>query len=507
MTTDMRYTVNIDAQQADAELAKIRSEVVTLAGQEQALTKATDAATASLIKHGDAAAKASPKVETFQQRVSKLPDLLGKQAAAISLVSSSLEGMGGNVGKAVAAAGQMAAAYGAGGPFALALVGGIAIIDKLTQYWKDLNDEEDRNIKLKFAVTDAAKSKTEVLKAELAELRKQADPEQARADVRKGIADEIRTLEITRDQLLRRAQIRGVTAEQAAFARTEAEQLDEQRKLLIEKLTLMAQIAAKSAPSTGGARTASAAVNVGQITQTPSIFAQGAAMLKQRADAEADAAIDSVRIEAERQHLVDIEVQRGLDYRAAAEEATRLASIQADDAAYARRLASTEAFYSGASAIAQQSAGVIAGTSTQLIADLISGQEKALEHFGVSVMAQAGQALVGYGVQAIGRGVLELSNPLTAPLAPVSFAAGGGLIAAGVGLGGVAGGLSGLMGAGSGGAARGASPRTSTGTTGAQAGPTQITYIFAPSRDEGAAAVALAGKHAESRQLNKTRTR
>jgi hypothetical protein len=122
--------------------------------------------------------------------------------------------------------------------------------------------------------------------------------------------------------------------------------------------------------------------------------------------------------------------------------------------------------------MATQAVGIVAGASTQLVSDMISGQEHALERFGLSIMAQAGQALVSYGIQAIGRGVLEASNPITAPLAPASFAAGAGLVTAGVGLGGVAGGLGSLMGsAGGDGETKrttrdpGASPRRGTGTS------------------------------------------
>lgn len=506
MTTDMRYGIAIDAAQANTELQRIRTEVTTLAGQENALAKATDTATAALTKQGAAAAATSPKVETFQQRVAKLPDLLGKQAAAISLVSSSLEGMGGQVGKAVAGAGQIAAAFGAGGPFAAALVGGIAIIDRLTTYWKELNDEEERNIKLKFAGVDAAKSKTDALRAEVAELRKQADPEQARADARKAIADELRTLEITRDQLRRRAEIVGTTKEQAAMARAESGLLDEQRKLLMEKLTLMAQIrdAQRSTTSSRGGAAPEAVGDTADGMAAIDLSARRAAKRKRAWAAADEAASSEQRARDESDAASQLQIQEDL---AAAREKQRRIEEASDDHSYQVRERRTQEFYAAISGYAQQSASIIAGASTQLIADLISGQEHALERFGISVMAQAGQALIGYGVQAIGRGVLELSSPLTAALAPASFAAGGVLIGAGVGFGGVAGGLGGLMGGDSGGSARGASPRTSTGTTGAQAGPTQITVIYAPSRDEGAAAVALAGKNAERRGLTKTRTR
>jgi hypothetical protein len=132
---------------------------------------------------------------------------------------------------------------------------------------------------------------------------------------------------------------------------------------------------------------------------------------------------------------------------------------------------------------ATQAVSIVAGASTQLVSDMVSGQEQALERFGLSIMAQAGQALVSYGVQAIGRGVLEASNPITAPLAPASFAAGAGLVSAGVGLGGVAGGVGSLMGNTGGGSDDkrsrrdpGASPRRGGG--GGDGGPVVLNLTY-----------------------------
>jgi len=138
---------------------------------------------------------------------------------------------------------------------------------------------------------------------------------------------------------------------------------------------------------------------------------------------------------------------------------------------------------------------ITAGASQQLISDLVGQQEQALERFGVSVMAQAGQALVAYGAQAIGRGILELSSPLTAPLAAASFTAGGVLVGAGIGLGGVAGGLGSLLGAAGGGpgaSERGVPSGFSGGATGGGGGTSiQIIYGGAsgPTADHAVSAV------------------
>jgi hypothetical protein len=89
-----------------------------------------------------------------------------------------------------------------------------------------------------------------------------------------------------------------------------------------------------------------------------------------------------------------------------------------------------------------QSVGIVVGATQQYVEARITGEKNAEAMFLASISAQAGQALVSYGIQAIGRGVFEASGIATAPLAPASFAAGAALITAGVGLGGVGAGLS-----------------------------------------------------------------
>ncbi len=145
-----------------------------------------------------------------------------------------------------------------------------------------------------------------------------------------------------------------------------------------------------------------------------------------------------------------------------------------------RRRASEERLHQDVAGYATQGAGIVAGASQQLIADLITGQEHAAERFGLSIMQQAGQALVSYGTQAIGRGILEASSPLTAVLAPASFGAGALLIGAGVGLGGAAAGLGSNLSASSSSSARtspGTSTRAGSGSSGAASGAPSTTVI------------------------------
>lgn len=219
-----------------------------------------------------------------------------------------------------------------------------------------------------------------------------------------------------------------------------------------------------------------------------------AAIADQAADdaLEADITAGAARVEAARS-FEDLKTSITRD---AADERTDIAKAEAQAMAD----------------IAMQGAGMVVGVSSQLLADLITGQDKALEAFGVSVMAQAGQALVGYGIQAIGRGVLEASGVVTAPLAAASFATGAGLIAAGVGLGGASAALGQISAGGSlfqklpddkaaktsTGVNRGA-PRAGKGG----ASSINVTVIYGgasgPTADQGARAVVQAFNRAEKR--------
>lgn len=521
MSVDLRYYIAIDAAQADAELARLHKEATTAAGSQDRMTAATKATTTALKDEAAAAKQATTATTevaastekaaaaklTLQQRVAKLPDLLGKQAAAISLVSSSLEGMGGNVGKAVAGAGQLAAAYGAGGPFALALVAGIALVDQLTQHWKALNDEEDRNLKAKYAGIDAQTDKLSKLRAEIADLQKEADPAAARAAQREAIAADIARLSIESQSLMRRAEIVKTTREEAQTLRANARLLDEERGLLTQKLTLMAKIKMNGEPT--GARGASPSSSTSSSDLAAGLDVTGEAARQERRRKAWRAGEDALRAEqavADESAAASAQVMQ--EQRLAAEDKMREIRRASEDNDYEQRLAAEQRFWSDVAGYATAGAGIVAGVSTQLIADLISGQEKALERAGLAFMAQAGQALVGYGIQAIGRGVLEASSLITAPLAPASFAAGAALIGAGVSLGGVSAGLGALMGGGAnkGAAERGPSPRSSSS---ANTGPstTSVTYIYAPSRDEGAAIVTQAGKRADARGFEKEKVR
>lgn len=506
MSRDIRYAIYIDAKQADAELGRLHTQAVSAAGSEKMLAEATTKATTTLKQQTAVTSEAAKSTETFRQRIGKSAEGLSKQAAAISLVSSSLGESNGNVGKAVAGAGQLAAAYGAGGPLALALVGGLALVGQLTDHWKKLNDEEDRNIALKTAVVESMIDKTKALEKEVAALDRQSDPVKAHTADLAALEQQISD---THDAAIARAKVPlpfvvGEVHDDAVLARkNETGQLQKQEKLLLRKYELLLKIGSAAVPKTSTTSTRAAPKEAAEEVVDDDFSIGGLTIEDVRDDAIAR---EEVREEV-RQQEGRRERAKEESITAAREKEQQIRRDSEDNDYEMRKQAALE-FNAGLAQISMQGASIVASASTQLVSDLISGQEKALENFGLSIMAQAGQALVSYGVQAIGQGVLLATNPLTAAIAPASFAAGAGLIAAGVGLGGVAGGVGALMGKSDKDAAGSVTtPRSSSSTSHHGGGGTSYTIIYSPTRDQAASAVAVAGTTADARGFSKTKVR
>lgn len=511
-TQDMRYAISVDAQQADAELARLHREATTLAGAEDKLAASTKKATAAVVEQGNASAATAAKTETLQQRVAKLPDVLGKQAAAISLVSSSLADQNGWVGKAVAGAGQMAAAYGAGGPFALALVGGLALVSAFTSHLEKLNREQDEAIASLYGPVEAAIEQRKKAERDIAELRRDAaGPETTRQAFERvqgeidGVEKQIQALIASRNALKIGTSGYDEARQQHQL---QIQQLQATIELLEIKQNLEQGKAAKGttlpkASGTSAKPKATVELNINDLygdspenlqafvdreTARDEILKEGIDLTKAR-EKEKFEILERMEQDAEKERL------RIAEKAAQDREALRMSEV-----------AQMQGY-------ANLATGIVASAGTQLVADLVGQQEQALERFGIAVMAQAGQALVSYGAQAIGRGILEMSSPATAPLAAASFAAGGVLLGAGIGLGGVAGGLGTLMGGSSGSSGpseRGVSSGFSGGATGGSGG-TNITIVYGgasgPTADHAARAVSDSVTRAGARGLNRDEVR
>jgi hypothetical protein len=143
-----------------------------------------------------------------------------------------------------------------------------------------------------------------------------------------------------------------------------------------------------------------------------------------------------------------------------------------------------------------QLTGMVIGHGQQLLDDLITGQEKALERFAVNVMREAGTFMVGKGLELGALATFNLLSgvPTQVAMAPAQFAGAAALVGGGIALGAAATGIEHTMinggsigqAAQAGGAGDRATStpmgagRISTGGTGDRdrGGMEQVTYVF-----------------------------
>jgi hypothetical protein len=507
--SDLSYKIAVDAAQADAELARLHQSATTLAKSEDQLAASTTAATTALTQQGDASASTAAKTETLRQRIGKLPDVLGKQAAAISLVSSSMEGQNGQIGKLVAGAGQMAAAYGAGGPFALALVGGMAVVAQLTDHWKSLNDEEERAIKLKYAGIDAASDEKAKLQARLVDLRRQADPVAAAKADRESTVAAIEKLRAQTRGLEVAAMQYGVSKEDAVTMRARAGIQRDQLDLMQEELDLRDKIAAKgkevvkTEKPRAAARAAAAVAGPDTLLADDAAarLAENAALAQQEVDERqrAQDAIDEIeeealeaRLDREQRIADNNERFRTQNYNQAKEAAAALVAVQEE--------------------YANAAIGIFASSTTQLMADLIGGQEKAFEKMGANILAQSGTFVVGKGIEAAADGASRLIRGDVTGAVPL--AGGLALVGLGASMGGIGSAWATQLGGGGASGDRGPSSRgvpSGPATPGNGSTATNVTIVYAgasgPTADHGARAVTDATERARDRQLRRPEVR
>jgi hypothetical protein len=581
--TDTVYKVTVDAAAANAELDRLHKSATSAAGAEDKLRTSTAALSrefAAYVPAAKAASKAADEVALswrragaqnrelgsytrgtsqsldmlaggLQKTAARLPDILGKQSAAIILAGQALGTHNDQIGKAVQGLGVLSAAYGAGGPWAVAILGAITLYGEVSQTLKEAAEAEgvwvDSLKSAGRAADELRKNSIDTLKDSVKGLQQQVvdfgvTSEQilvisagnaaiaADAQVTR-LGEEIESREKAlsgRADRVRRARI---TGQREIFEAYDLEVALVER--LKERRDAATRDAATAKTAFEGANAALAALEelqkkaAAKAKAVEKYNAQTAELLGEIKDAGADFDSFGSSLNETTTTSGAFDARQRLADEAFRQREANYKTIEAADTEHRRRIAANEEMFAQMSyaqakeaaqarlAIMQDVAGtalsITASASQQLIADLIGQQDKALERFGVAVMGQAGQALIGYGAQAIGRGILEASNPVTAPLAPASFTAGALLVGAGVGLGGAAGGLGTLLGGGagsSGGAARGAPRGPSGGAPSAGGGGTNITINYSgaagPSADQGARAVVEAQRRAASRELGRS---
>lgn len=500
MTTGQTIETKIvvDAKQATAEVDKFNGKLSSIS---------------------ELANKPIASLKDLQDGAQKLQQKLAPTAAAISGVSSALGQAGGEAGKVVAGFGQMAAAFGAGGPWAVAIVGATMLVDEyskaeqeiatnarladqaLLSFGKNLTEKSAKGlefIKQKAdeaakAVLDFGKTSAEVTlstaRMEIASTesrikgiddaiqRRKANIERARAEMndpaiinsRKDIIDRMRIMaeETT--------VINTAIGEREKLTQTLKQQQDETRRLIEQQGRLVSLEGGKPKPIVGGGRVSAAKVSDAEEIDSTTAMLLYVNQLKQKATDEYLAAKKTSYEQEQR----DLEAAEKEKTRIAAEaekkrkeDAERLAKEKADAI---KAIEQKQADFVGG--IQQAAVSQLLSTTQSYIDAKIKGEKDAEKKAVASFLSATGQQLVASGTRAIFEGfIANAALPGSGmPLIGMGTAA----IAAGAGMGAAGSAMAPPAEAKSGGSAardRGASPRSSRG--GGDGGPLVINVSY-----------------------------
>lgn len=462
-------------------------------------------------------------LESLQKGMGQLKERLEKQAAAIAVVSHAFGQHDSAVGKAVSSIGTLAAAYGAGGPFGLALAAAIPIVEGLNQAFKDM---EQGSIAYSQSVSaigpnitrmtnDALKPARDTLASINAEFRNLGvTVAEARlrvvSDAYQSTSASIEALERNRSKFMQRTDLPADIKD--AIAKQTLRRLEEMRanqgELLAGYETASAQAASIAAandkPTTSG----------GDSTDYASLRSRRLNAAQGRLDAAAgrhQGRLDSAdleqfdRVQKARAEIAEETNRRMLeDQKAYHEENMRMAEQEMQ----ARQKQAGE--YAGIAATMAAALGSAAATAA-------FSQEEAFKLFVSAASQAAGGFITLEGGKLIASGIAALASPIPNPMGFASIAGGLGLVAAGAAV--TTGGpmavqqLMGQAGAGSsgGGGSNIEAARTS-GVGGSRGGGrgsnyggggTNITIVYGgasgPTADDGARAVVGALRRAERR--------
>lgn len=439
--------VTVDATQATAEIAKFNGSLSSLEGF---------------------ATKSIGSLEGIQKGAKSLQEKLGPVAAAISGVSSALGQTGGEAAKVVAGVGQMAAAFGAGGPWAVALVGGTMLLDEYTKAQKE-NEENQKIWRSALQATSKVMRESTLKSTEdLVQALKDAQTEirnfgktaqEAQIDQGKAaIAAAEKTLSIVEKSIPRFQEIVKSNPRTARYY-TDAEEKEsidaieallsnalERRNELTQKIqgdkkTLDDLIAAnktlkeikKEKPT--AQKKAEKEIPILEDYKIDNMFS---ALSRKISEAQISINDSFGKAAQKREDMLQDIARRGADVRIgiAEQEAQSISGIVIGS-------------LGGLDQIAMGATSTVASGLQQMTTDMLTGQEHIAERFGALVMQQAGQSLVSSGTKLAGEAVVSAFTPGAQPIAAAQAGAAAGLIAAGVGLGGAATGLENIAGGGS----------------------------------------------------------
>lgn len=518
--------------------------------------KALDETRAAAEKMGGGAAKAAGGLEGLQKGAQALQGKLAPTAAAISGVAGALGQAGGEAGKVVAGIGQLTAAFGAGGPFGVALVAASLGIDALNKHWADLTKAQDAALQSMYGTTQGFVKSLDESRARLAAARaefttaarggRELTAEERKQQLRDEAAGRIAAAEATLKQASAELNLRkatelaadlGVTEGRARVMLTQRREADIRiatRALEVEREALQTRINALSVEETlrrkkeeadakEAARKAAASAGPGRAA-VPTGDVQGMlakeygdrlrmlqdfAADQQKQQEEADRAAASAAEEAVRAEIAEREKWDAYELGLVQAKEDAKAKIEKDAADKRKALREEEI------RDAQATYGALVTNAAQalgtFVAESAAGQEAALANLLKAASQQAGGFVMLQGGQLIAEGIRNTFSVVTAPLGAAQIAGGAGLVAAGAAI--QTGGplaVSALMGQRGGGApspgsaaadpgARARAPRTMPG----EGGGTQLTIVYGglsgPSADDGARALRKGEQRARKR--------
>lgn len=386
--------ITVDAKQATAEVDKFSGKLSTVEEKAKA---------------------SSVSLSGLQEQAKGLQAKLGPAAAAISGIAGALGETNGEAGKALAAIGQVTAAFAAGGPFGAALAAGTFAVDALTQSWERNLKAQDDAIAAQFKQTDTITKTTRELRQQAASLRLQIEP-LSPAEIRKQAQERIKDLE--RQIMLNATDAEYARRHDAAKARSLLEQnkiLEEQKALIFEIADIQARMLERGAPRpSGGARAAAPAAG---YAGDPSLRFL-AEFKKQRDQREREMRGDALAAAFEdRDALIEAE-------KAAQEERTRIAKEEAEKRT-AIAEAERQAQVDNLTSLATSAASAVG----RFAAEAAMGQEAALQNLLSAAAQAAGGQIVLKGGEVIATGI---AGTLTGnPAGPGQIIGGAALVAAG----------------------------------------------------------------------------
>lgn len=380
----------------------------------------------------DGVTKATRSFWSMEGAAKAVQSRLAPQAAAISGISAALGENAGQTGKVVAGAGQLAAAWAAGGPLGLAAAGlGIAVV-QLTAHWDDLIKKQDEALERQFASANKVIDERKAVEGRLNKLRaKDGGPEtaaQAYLRVQKEIDDAERRLAEGR-----------ASRDRAAW-----KNLPKTIEMLKEIQTLEATAAARrNAEKNKGAPGSPATIgDDGDPFASPVRDVFSMAMIEEDAREKARRIAIEKRLDDE-QRAED----RVRDLKIAAEKslADEIERIREEDREISmrKRLADEAEFAAAMMSLTQAAlvapmeaaVGQATGVFSSYIEMKIAGEKHAEEQATAAFLKGIGSQLVGIGTRSIFEGGAKLFNPVTVPVGVAEIAFGGTAIAAGLGLG------------------------------------------------------------------------